>query len=95
MRDLIKNDIELKISKESLTQFLSSLQDINYDETFQKQSPKKQEIYRRALEGEVENLQRQIKEYELLKSGNLHDIMSDKYTELPICLLYTSPSPRD
>lgn len=84
---MIKNNIELKISQESLTQFLSSLQDINYDETFQKQSPKKQEIYRKALEGEVENLQRQIKEYELLRSGKLHDIMSDKFTELPINLI--------
>ncbi|MFF3102621.1 hypothetical protein [Viridibacillus arvi] len=84
---MIKNDIELKISKESLTQFLSSLQDINYDEAYKKQSPKKQEIYRKALEGEAENLQKQIQEYELLKSGQLHDLLSDKFTELPINLI--------
>lgn len=80
---MIKNDIELKISKESLTQFLSSLQELDFDVSFNELSPKKQEIYRRALEGEVENLQSQINEYELLKSGKLHDFLSDKFTELP------------
>ncbi|MEK5499371.1 hypothetical protein [Bacillus sp. FSL M8-0077] len=84
---MIKNDIELKISKESLTQFLSSLQEIDADESFKKLSPKKQEIYRKALEGEVENLQSQINEYEVLKSGELQGLLSNRFTELPLNLI--------
>lgn len=84
---MIKNDIELRISKESLTQFLSSLQELDFDESFNEFSTKKQDIYRKALEGEVENLQSQIREYELLKSGNLHDFLSEKFTELPLNLI--------
>ncbi|MEH7883801.1 hypothetical protein V7654_05680 [Bacillus sp. JJ1609] len=84
---MIKNDNELKNSKESLTQFLSSLQEIDFDKSFKELSPKKQDIYRKALEGEVENLQSQINEYELLKSGKLHDFFSDKLTELPLNLI--------
>jgi hypothetical protein len=85
--NLIKNDIELKISKESLTQFLSSLQEIDADESFKELSPKKQEIYRNALEGEVENLQSQINEYEVLKSGELQSLISNRFTELPLNLI--------
>ncbi|MBX9974199.1 hypothetical protein [Cytobacillus firmus] len=84
---MIKNDTELEISKESLAQFLSSLKEIEFDVSFKELSPKKQEIYRKALEGEVENLQSQINEYELLKSGKVHDLFSDKFTELPLNLI--------
>ncbi|MGE8081630.1 hypothetical protein [Peribacillus loiseleuriae] len=84
---MIKNDLELKISQESVRDFLSTLQHIDFDESFKKLSPKKQEIYRKALEGEVKNLQNQIDEYESLKSGELHDILSDKLTELPLNLI--------
>ena len=87
MNDLIKNDLELEISKESLTQFLSTLQNIDFDTSFKELSPKKQEIYRQAIQGEIANLQSQIDEYEALKRGELHDILSDSLTELPLNLI--------
>lgn len=84
---MIKNDIELEISKESLAEFLSTLQNIELDDSFKELSPKKQVIYRKAIEGEVDNLKSQINEYELLKCGKLHDVLSNRLTELPLNLI--------
>lgn len=84
---MIKNKLELEITKESLKGFLSTLQNMDLDDSYKRLSNEKKIIYRKAVEGEIENLQNQIKEYELLCSGNLPDISSEKITDLPLNLI--------
>lgn len=64
---MIENEAELKISKESLTQFSSALENIDKDDYFQSLSSRKREIYKQALIGEVDTLKGQVKKLESLK----------------------------
>lgn len=84
---MIKNDTELEISIESLVQLRSSLQNIYSDELFKGLSLSKQEIYKTALQGEIDNLNNQITEYEGLKTGDLKSYISKNFTELPLNLI--------
>lgn len=83
MKILIKNDLELSISEENLAHFLSTLEGLEKDESIQELSPRKQEIYRKALYGEVENLQIQIQEYNKLKNEGINAIIIKESTDLP------------
>ncbi|MGE7609634.1 hypothetical protein ACQKML_23960 [Peribacillus frigoritolerans] len=80
---MIKNDIELNISNENLSHFLSTLENLNNDNSLHELSPRKQEIYRKALYGEVENLQIQIQEYITIKKEGINAIFFNEAIELP------------
>ena len=64
---MIENEIELEITKEALNQFSSALNNLESDDYFQNLSPKKQEIYKKSIVGEIEVLEEQIHQYKELK----------------------------
>ncbi|MCT9852144.1 hypothetical protein P2R64_29380 [Priestia megaterium] len=84
---MIRNDKELEISRANLTEFLSTIEKIEKENSLSALSSRKQEIYLNALYGEVESLNTQIKEYEELKKGNINAIKLYDATELPIILI--------
>ncbi|MEW9702279.1 hypothetical protein [Paenibacillus sp. SI8] len=84
---MIKNDFELEITNEQLEQFKLTLLNLENDDTIRQLSTKKQAIYRTAVEGEIENLQMQIQQYILLKSGEVSALNANQATDLPKLLI--------
>ncbi|MFP7176472.1 helix-turn-helix domain-containing protein [Priestia filamentosa] len=84
---MIRNDKELEISQKSLSEFISTTKNIDKEDSLKQLSPRKQEIYLKALHGEIENLSIQIEEYEELKKGNIKAVELQDATELPTVLI--------
>lgn len=62
---MIKNDVELEISKEILKKFSSTLKELQFDEHL---SSRKREIFEAAVQGEIDILKSNIEKYENLKT---------------------------
>lgn len=84
---MIKNDLELSISKESLAEFLESLKNLETDSAFMELTPIKKKILRDAICGEIENLKDQIDEYERLTNGEKLTFELINPTDLPVMLI--------
>jgi hypothetical protein len=87
VNDLIKSDFELMVSKENLNEFLKSLENLETDSSFMELSPRKQEILRNAIIGEINSLNDQIKEYEEIVNSQELSFNLINPTELPLMLI--------
>lgn len=87
MKSLIKNDLELEITNERLSEFLQAANNFDMDEGLQKLTYKKQQILRNAVLGEVEVLREQVNEYNALKSGKVTDWDFRDLINLPTTLI--------
>ncbi|OMC63332.1 hypothetical protein BK121_27810 [Paenibacillus odorifer] len=84
---MIKNEFELEISNARLSDFLLTNNKFDEDPSITELSPRKQEIYRTAINGEIESLKSQIDEYKLLKSGELGLLRVFQTIDLPKVLI--------
>ncbi|MEO2205035.1 ImmA/IrrE family metallo-endopeptidase [Paenibacillus pabuli] len=80
---MIKSDIELTITQDTLKEFMFTLQEAQGENDLDELGSFKKEIYLKALEGQVEELTKQVEDYENLKNGVIEPFKVSEIMKLP------------
>ncbi|OME60888.1 hypothetical protein BSK59_05575 [Paenibacillus odorifer] len=79
---MIKTHVEYEASLDQLRLFEQSLADLEESQFYQELHPKFKETHRTAFEGQIEELQQQISEYEYLTSGKAARVVANDLTNI-------------
>ncbi|HEY9789266.1 MAG TPA: helix-turn-helix transcriptional regulator [Candidatus Obscuribacterales bacterium] len=78
---MIKNELQYRVKKATLKKFRETLD--QHDELTRELEPWARDVHRAAIEGEMQQLKNEIKEYERIKSGKHTDPPLDVVAQIP------------
>lgn len=80
---MIRSDMELEITRESLSDFIATLDVAQNESELDNLGEQKKKIYLKAIEGEVQELSEQVNDYEKLRRGIIESFDSHDLLGLP------------